>query len=128
MSFIIRTGLSQIFGFAFAGLARPANPRGAFAPTLLPDFHPEQVCQDKGNYDSLLTPAVQLFRTGGPDLTIRVANLSRFCLRLLWRNPVIPIPALDWGPAQRSRAAVELPITFTYHCESPTIQMGSAIF
>ena len=82
LSFIIRTGLSQIFGFAFAGLARPANPRGAFAPTLLPDFHPEQVCQDRGNYDSLLTPAVQLFRTGGPDLTIRVADLSRFCFRL----------------------------------------------
>ena len=96
-----------------AGLARPANPRGAFAPTFLPDFHPEQVCQDKGNCDSLLTPAVQPIRTGGPDLTIRVANLSKFGFRLLWRNPVIPIPALDWGPAQLSRAAVELPITFT---------------
>ena len=70
-----RTGLSQNFGFALAGLARPANPRGAFAPTFLPDFHPEQVCQDKGNYDSLLTPAVQLFRTGGPDLTIQACRL-----------------------------------------------------
>ena len=88
-----RTGLSQNFGFAFAGPARPGNPRGAFAPTLLPDFHPEQVCQDRGNYDSLLTPAVPLFRTGGPDQAIRACRLVEVLLPTFWRNPVIPIPA-----------------------------------
>ena len=70
-----------------------------------------------GKYDNLQSPAVQRIRTGGPDLTIQAADLSKF---LAISCDTHPSP--DWGPAQASRAAVEQPITLAYKCESPEYQ------
>ena len=108
------TGLSQNFDIAARGLRARANPAGLARPRISPDFHPEQVCQDRGKYDCLQSPADQRIRTGGPDLTIQVADLSKFLA-----ISCDTLPPSGWGPAQASRAAVEQPITVTCDCESP---------
>ena len=82
MSFTEGQDSRKILDSPLRGLRAPANPAGPFGAHGLPDFLPEQVCQDRGICDSLQSPAVQRIRTGGPDLTIRVADLSRFWSKL----------------------------------------------